>query len=200
MKVLTAAEMQAADRATFEKTKISSLAVMESAARAVLHYIVEYLEAEPSFLVLCGSGNNAGDGYAIARGLQNLGLKHKLISLGKELKGDAKVNADSYSELAEVYDLSELDSSLEEANLVIDCLFGTGFKGKAEGDLESLIKKVNKSSAKVVSVDLPSGLVADSAEVLGEAIKADFTIALQCLKLCHVLFPATEYCGEVRYG
>lgn len=214
MKILTASEMKAADAATFERTGVASLAVMESAGRAVSHYVVDNFELEKFSVinVICGAGNNGGDGYVVARTLHNLGFITAVWSTKKleELKGDALFNARAYLALFEEepplfqhLDKSYLNSKAFEDNcqnsdLIIDCLYGTGFKGELTGVDKLLVEKLNElSGATIVAVDLPSGVEVDTGRVYGEAIRANCTIALQCLKPCHVLYPASEYCGEI---
>lgn len=214
MKILTATEMKAADNATFETTGVSSLAVMESAGRAVAQYVVDNFELEKYAIihVLCGAGNNAGDGYVIARTLYNLGYTASVLSTKpiEELRGDALINARSYQalfckddSLFEVVDKNYINSAqFEDAccncDLIVDCLYGTGFKGELTGVDKLLVEKLKElCESPVIAVDIPSGVEVDSGRVCGEAIKADYTIALQCLKPCHVLYPAAEHCGEV---
>lgn len=213
MKILNAAEMRAVDEGTFETTGVSSLAVMESAGRAVVHHIIEHhdIKRTDHVTIVCGAGNNAGDGYVIARTLSNLGVEVSVISSleVRKLKGDALVNARAFLELYEDPSFYLLDESflksrtfqrlLKDSDLIVDCLYGTGFRGSLEGCQKKLVERINENSpCAVVAVDIPSGVQVDSAEIEGIAIDADETLALQYLKPCHVLYPSSISCGEVR--
>lgn len=203
--------MKAADEATFNKILVPSLAIMESAGRAVLNFILSHCASylNKKILIVVGSGNNGGDGLVLARNLLNFNLKTKVL-LTKEpsfLKAEARDCCDSFlksnGDWEVVKDLTSLEKILKsgEYSLIVDAIFGTGFKGKPEGLIEAVIKLLNKYSKKkeipILAIDLPSGICSDSAVVLGEAISATYTLALQCLKPAHLLYPATEYSGDL---
>ncbi len=211
MKVLTAAEMKAADEGTFNKILVPSRAIMETAGRAVLDFVLTQCapHLNKKILIVAGSGNNGGDGLVLARNLLNFNLKPKVLLLKEPsvLKAEARACCDSYlksnGDWEVVKDLTSLEKVLksEEYSLIVDAIFGTGFKGKTEGLSESVIKLLNKYSKKkqipILAIDLPSGVCSDSAVVLGEAISAKYTLALQCLKPGHLLYPAAEHSGNL---
>ena len=212
MKVLTSGEMGAADRAAFERLAIPSRAVMESAGRVVAQVIVDRFpgEAKRGTLVLCGGGNNGGDGLVTARTLQTLGLPVVVVIFRPkdELAGDVAANAESFvavgGSLIEIegdeWRRAMAPAELGTIGVVVDALYGTGLRGPVRGAAAEVIQLLNDWSADgafpVVSIDVPSGVEADSGKVAGEAVNATVTIALQCLKVGQVLFPGAAYCGE----
>jgi NAD(P)H-hydrate epimerase len=206
--------MRAADAATFKAHGIASLAVMESAGRAVGSYLLaecaELLSAP--VMIVCGSGNNGGDGFVVARMLHCLGVSVELLSLSpiEDLKGDAAANARSYVSVGGsivVLDENCWEEILAEElslrpGIVVDAIYGTGFrtpmKGVARGVVETLNTFAQTNRCLMLSVDIPSGLEADLSVVEGPVLCADVTLALQSLKHAHVHYPSTSYCGEIN--
>lgn len=209
MKILSAEQMRAADQATFTRLNISSRTVMESAGRAVAELVLERFkeQAKKSVLVICGGGNNGGDGYVVARALKNIGLSVTVAAIKPqaELKDDALYNAQAWQnvggETRLITATAELDPLLRSAHVLVDAIYGTGFKAPARGFGKDVIEfcEAQRREFKfpVVAVDLPSGLDADLSNTEGPVLCADVTAALQCLKPAHVCFPATESCGEI---
>ncbi len=169
MKIVTAEEMRAIDRATTEKYGVPSLTLMENAGTAVAEFAQKHFDFNSVFAV-CGKGNNGGDGFVAARKLHEAGKKVSVIVLAKgpdELRGDA---AEMFKKLpvpaswvADEKDFSKPE--LEQAftsDLILDAILGTGFKPPLKGLAEKAIELMNKSDGTVVSVDLPSGIDADS--------------------------------------
>lgn len=213
MKILTAGEMRAADAATYAVLGIPSRAVMESAGREVAAFLLGVLEAPVlrGTVVLCGKGNNGGDGYVVARTLLNHGLLVSVAALTPlaELRGDARSAAEAFQRSGgEVHEWSGEDPQwllavLETCRpgVVVDAILGTGVSGAVREPLAGVLSQLNswseRNEASVVAVDLPSGVDADRGEVAGAAIHADVTVSLQALKPAHVLFPAADLSGEV---
>lgn len=214
MRVLTAAEMKAADQAAFSRLGLPARVVMENAGREVCSFLFNAFgdELPKGTLVLAGTGNNGGDGFVIARTLLNRGLYAEVVLLGPrdKLKDEALENLETF--LKSSGKLSEADENgwrevealqqLREFGLIVDAIYGTGFHGEIKGFAADVIDYLNEeadnASIPVVSVDLPSGVDADQGEVSGPAVLADATVALQCLKPAHLLFPSSSFCGEIH--
>jgi len=204
MKVLTAAEMREADRRTIEMG-IPGIVLMENAGLRVVEFLAERfapLEAQ-HILVLCGKGNNGGDGMVIARQIHTrfprCGLTVVLLADPADLHGDAHQN---YAMLracgCPLYD--EVPPVAEKATLIVDALLGTGIGGAAKGIIEQTIRQINgylRVSAKVVAVDISSGMSSDSAESAGEVVRADYTVTFVAPKLGQVLPPNCDSTGEL---
>jgi len=206
MRVLTSAQMREADRRTIEEIGIPSLVLMENAGRQVVAAIEaihgELLEQQVA--VLCGRGNNGGDGFVVARTLMQRGVGVSVFLLGRvsDVRGDARVNLEVLGRLGltvvEIADSQAWELHFSEVTgcgLIVDAIFGTGLNEPVSGLIESVIADVNASGITVVSIDLPSGLSADSAEPIGASVEADTTVTLGAPKLPLVLPP-----GEMRAG
>src|SRR3954465_279054 len=206
LRVLNSAQMREADRRTIEDIGIPSLVLMENAGRQA----VAAMEAMYSDLldrqvaVLCGRGNNGGDGFVIARTLVQRGVDVAvfLIGSGGDVRGDARVTLEILGRLGltvvEVADSQAWElhfSEVSDCTLIVDAIFGTGVNAPVSGFIESVITDVNTSGIPVVAIDLPSGLSADSAEPIGPSIEAGLTITIAAPKLPLVLPP-----GELRAG
>ncbi len=207
-KVVTAAEMQAIDRLTIEGYGISGLVLMENAglaAAALIHENVSDL-IDKKVVIVCGKGNNGGDGLVIARHLHIDGVQVDILLLAKrkQLQGDARTNADIAFKMGipihEVTEknLSEQNHLFRHCHIIVDALFGTGLTKPAGGLYEKVIKKINSSKKYVVAVDIPSGVDSDSGQLIGPHIQSNITAALALLKRSHLLFPAAECMGEVQ--
>jgi NAD(P)H-hydrate epimerase len=204
MKILTASQMREVDRRTSEVYRIPSLLLMENAGRAV----VDALEREVASLysgpihVFCGKGNNGGDGLVAARYLSLGGARPVVLLFGDPagLRGDARANWEIVSALGlEVHSAASpaLLASLERADTIIDALFGTGLSKPLGPDFAAVVDWINRSRAYVASVDVPSGLFSDSAEIAGPSVRADLTVTFTALKLALVLDPAASRAGKV---
>jgi ADP-dependent NAD(P)H-hydrate dehydratase / NAD(P)H-hydrate epimerase len=202
MKILTAAEMRAVDRRTIE-AGIPGVVLMENAACRVVEFLAERFKPlrEQRILVLCGKGNNGGDGMAIARQIHTrcpfTQLRVELFYDPSELTGDAAAN---YRMLSAAEALRQ-DQMTQPPTLVIDALLGTGVTGPATGRALDGIRKINALAAnrgpRVVAVDIPSGLPSDSGEPAGEFARADFTVTFTAPKPCHVFPPNCDHVGEL---
>ncbi|GAB4432886.1 MAG: NAD(P)H-hydrate dehydratase [bacterium] len=205
MKVVTSAEMKEIEKRAGEMG-ISPILLMENAAIAVTSYILQVCGdiRNKTFAVLCGPGNNGGDGFAVARHLYNKGAVVKvLFFVGKgKLTEETLANYDIVKKmgisLVEVEELSsEVKNIIIHSNFVVDAIFGTGLSRKVSGIFADTISFLNKQKKTVFAVDIPSGINADTGEVMGEAVFAAHTVALGCYKFGHLLFPGRAYCGNV---
>ena len=206
MRVLNAAQMREADKRTIEEIGIPSLVLMENAGRqAVAAMEAMYGDLlERQVGVLCGRGNNGGDGFVVARTLVQRSVDVSVFLLGRvaEVRGDARTNLEILGRLGvTVVEISDSQawelhvSEFSDCTLIVDAIFGTGLNAPVSGLIESVIADVNASGIPVVAIDLPSGLSADSPEPIGPSIEAELTITLAAPKLPLVLPP-----GELRAG
>ena len=201
MKVLTSSEMREVDRLT-EQLGIPGAILMENAG----HRVVEYIAARwPTLskhrvVVLCGKGNNGGDGLVIARQLFTrfrTGSLHVAVT-------DLDVESEPMRMLracgCPVYDA--ITQEMCGATLVVDALLGTGLQGPARGKSLDWIREINTGfpNAKVIAVDVPSGMNSDSGVSEGEMARADVCVTFTALKVCHVLAPNCDHTGEVIVG
>lgn len=191
--VLTTEQMYEADRKTIE-AGTSGDVLMENAGTAVVDEIVSRWTAR-SATVLCGPGNNGGDGFVIARLLRNAGWSVRLGLLGdvEKLTGDAALNAGRWDGAVERLS----PALLVGVDLVIDCLFGAGLARPIDGDVANLVQAVNDSGLPIVAVDVPSGIDGNTGEVRGISIKANVTVTFCRPKPGHYLLPGRILCGQV---
>ena len=191
--LLTAEQMRAAEAAAM-KAGTASAALMESAGAAVAQLAVKGWSKRP-VAVVCGPGNNGGDGFVVSRVLAEAGWPVRVLLAGNQeaLKGDAKLMADLFSGKIEPFSPQGLDG----AGLIVDALFGTGVSRPIEGAAAAAIDAINKAPAPALSVDLPSGVNADTGAVMGTAVRAARTVTFFAKKPGHVLFPGRALCGAV---
>ncbi len=197
MKVLlNSSEMKSCDVSTMMQYGIPSEVLMERAALAVRDAAVKHFHPE-NVLVLCGSGNNGGDGFAAARLLMDLGIRADVLFLGTHARmtKQCQLEEDIFQRCGG--QVLPDDASLSGYDLIIDALFGIGLSREVLGRYADLINAVNRSDTPVLSVDMPSGVSADSGQILGTAIHADLTVTFQFEKLGQKLFPGAERCGKL---
>ncbi len=215
--ILTAELMRRCDTHTINTLGIPSQALMERAARGV----VQYMEANANVffatgnrvLVLCGSGNNGGDGFAAARFLHEgtVGKPREVsVCYCGALTAEGSPDTTKMSvECARQYDYlrnllvpvfspAQVTHSLDHADTVVDALFGIGLDRPITGALADLIDRVNRRRIPVLSVDIPSGVHGDTGEVMGTAVKASATVTMQALKTGHLLYPGADFCGDIK--
>ncbi|MFZ5953379.1 MAG: NAD(P)H-hydrate dehydratase [Candidatus Rifleibacteriota bacterium] len=208
MRLLTSAEMRAADLHAIEKVGIPSLVLMENAGIKTIFTLERILGGlrNRRFCVICGKGNNGGDGLVIARHLANNNLPVYVFLLADpdQLSSDARTNLDilarmnlDFAIIKDDDDINRLRIAMEFSDCIIDCIFGTGFSGEIEGKTAAIIAAMNDSRATKVSVDLPSGLCATTGKVAKAAFYAEYTITLGAPKIGLFILPGKNAAGEV---
>lgn len=196
--VLSVAEMYRADKAAAE-LGVSGVALMENAGRAIAEAVCARHRPCP-VVVLCGPGNNGGDGFVAARHLAAAGWSVRLALLGARdrLSGDAAHHAGLWDGAVEALDESAVPGLLGGAELVIDALFGAGLSRPLEGAARAAVEAVNADALPVAAVDVPSGVSGDSGALVGEvAVRAALTVTFSRRKPGHLLLPGRTLCGEV---
>ncbi|MEA4816738.1 MAG: NAD(P)H-hydrate dehydratase [Lachnospiraceae bacterium] len=201
MKICMASQMRSFDKAAHEKYGIPSILLMENAASALAFECEKETGKNENILIVCGTGNNGGDGFAAARLLSAKGfLVSIFISGSKEkLSGDALVNfkAAGAFNIPIVSDFLLLPGLLNEASVIIDALIGTGFKGELKKNISEIVDLLNKSGKKIISADIPTGVDSDTGWVSEKTVKAYKTVTFGLMKTGLLLYPAAEYCGEI---
>lgn len=191
--LFTVAQMQEADRLTIA-AGTPGLALMERAGRAVARAAEDMAGARARIAVLCGPGNNGGDGFVAARILRDRGHVVTLALLGERarLKGDAAAAAATWSD--DVLAVESID--LSAADLIIDALFGAGLARDIDGAARAAIERIEASGKPVLAVDVPSGIDGDTGAIRGAAIRAGRTVTFFRRKPGHWLQPGRSHCGE----
>lgn len=206
MKLVTASQMQSLDRAAIEKYKIPSLELMERAGAGVAASIGRHFKKGPVVIVL-GKGNNAGDGLVSARHLIEAGYPATLLLLSPwtEFSTDARINWDKLTgkeievhEIVSESDLKKYIKKFEASVCVVDAIFGTGLANFVSGKFKTAIEFINSLMKPVVAVDIPSGLSADTGNVLGAAIRARLTVTFGMPKVGLFTNIGAEYAREVE--
>jgi ADP-dependent NAD(P)H-hydrate dehydratase / NAD(P)H-hydrate epimerase len=206
MLIVTSQEMRELDRLTIEKYRVPSLTLMENAGEAVAEALLARFarQAKAGVLVVCGKGNNGGDGLVVARHLKKKSIPCEVVLLARkeEISPDAAANLRAYlkvkGKLFEGDDaLALLGERLKGKKLIVDAILGTGLKEKVRGLYAEAIARINSSGLPVLAVDIPSGLDGDRGRPLGAAIKAEMTVALGFPKLGEVIYPGVSYVGEL---
>ncbi len=208
MKIAYSSQMRELDRLTIEETGIPAEVLMENAGREVVAVLIDRFPSliNLSVTILCGPGNNGGDGFVIARHLINRGGDCCVFLFGKKENqtGAARIHAEIASnmeipiiEIASETDLELVLETVLKADLIVDSLFGTGLHRPLGSIYSKLIQTVNDSDAAIVSVDLPSGLSSDSCVPIGPTIHADITVTFGLPKPALILYPTAEYAGQV---
>lgn len=192
--LLDVAEMAAADEAAIA-SGIPGFTLMERAGRAVADAVTRRGRPGERVLVLCGPGKNGGDGFVAARLLEARGFKLTLALAGERdrLSGDAALAAAGWRGAI----LPIGDVRPEEHAVIIDALFGAGLNRALEGEVATLVERVNESGRPVIAVDVPSGVSGDTGFASGAAIRADETVTFFRLKPGHLLYPGKALCGVV---
>ena len=207
MKLLTAAEMKEVDRLTTARYGVPSLTLMENAGKGVADFIRARFPnfAKRHIVVICGKGNNGGDGFVTARHLRKMGAKPEVHFFGdpREARGDAATNLKRWKASSGKLQIDKPGKAgapkLTSDSIIVDALLGTGTRGAVEGRLREIIATVNgrEPSCSVVSVDIPSGLHADTGEAQGDAVVADYTITLTAPKPGLFLGAAPRHVGQL---
>src|SRR4030095_7153284 len=208
MRILTAAQMREADRYTIDEIGIPALVRMENAGRQVVAAIESTYESrlDGRVAVLCGRGNNGGDGFVVARTLLQHGIEASVFVVGgvADIHGDARTNLDILGRLGvtvvEIADEQSWElhfSEISQCTLIVDAMFGTGLKNGLSGMLETVVADVNASDIPIVAIALPSGLSSDTPHLVGDCIDASMTVTLAAPKLPLVLPPGEAHAGDV---
>jgi NAD(P)H-hydrate epimerase len=204
---LTRDESRELDRRAIEELGVPGVVLMENAGRGMAELLLA-LGVQGPVAVCCGRGNNGGDGFVIARHLDNAGARVRVLLFAHpdELAGDAAVNyrilAQSAADVKVFADL-ELDEANLRAELgvcawVVDALFGVGLRGPIRAPLDRVVAAVNDAPARVLAVDVPSGLDCDTGRPLGPCVRADHTATVAALKRGFLAPEAREWLGQVH--
>ncbi|MBM4136433.1 MAG: NAD(P)H-hydrate epimerase [Nitrospira sp.] len=203
MKVVTAEEMRNIDRVTIEEYGIPGIVLMERAGLAVATKIKD-LFGRKRIIVISGGGNNGGDGLVVARVLHNerCDVKVFLTARPEDLKGDALFQYNTAIKFGvEIHPFEEFlthhSSLVTHHTIIVDALLGTGLSKNVAGKLSGVISLVNRLNIPVVSVDIPSGISSDNGQIMGAAIKANYTVTFGLPKRGHLLYPGADYTGRL---
>ena len=208
--VMSRDEVRAVDAWAIDEVGVPGVVLMENAGRSCAELIKEKLSGAegPRVCIFCGTGNNGGDGYVIARHLLNSGFEVAVAICGDyyKVKGDARVNLDILERTGLPIELIEpgggdvgerVRALAEGADMVVDGLFGTGLAGQLRGGYKELIESINERDCPILAVDIPSGLDCDTGRPLGAAIRASFTVSFVAAKKGFANPGAEAYTGEV---
>src|SRR6476620_6335270 len=197
--VYDATGMRAADAWAIEKQQVPSLELMEMAGAAVADAARGAARSGPA-RVVCGKGNNGGDGLVAARQLADTGYEVEALLLWPrdELSPDATTNLGRFYVAAVQVGPAEVAAALEGSGVVVDAIFGTGFSGASRAPADAAIDAINGCGAPVVAADIASGVHASTGEVGGTAVDADITVSVHSAKLGHWIAPGKALAGELR--
>ncbi|QPJ63553.1 MAG: NAD(P)H-hydrate dehydratase [Candidatus Nitronauta litoralis] len=206
--IFTAEEMRKADSLTIRDIGIPGIVLMENAGAGIVCAMEKKIDnlKRKKVLVVCGKGNNGGDGFVIARLLLLKGFHVQVVLLGeiKDLAGDARTNAEVARNMkVPLYETGkgnsrELSHAMRHTQIVVDAVFGTGLTRKVEGPAAKVIRQLNTLGKFTVAVDIPSGIDSDTGQLSGPHIQANLTLALGAYKRSHFLFPAAEAMGQLE--
>ncbi|HUU17146.1 MAG TPA: NAD(P)H-hydrate epimerase [Sedimentisphaerales bacterium] len=208
--VMTRDEVRAVDSWAINTIGIPGVILMENAGRSCAELIKDKLKdvAAPKVCIFCGTGNNGGDGYVIARHLLNSGFEVVVVICGNrhKVKGDAKINLDILERLGwpiEQLNLifgnvpAQVKAFAADSDMLVDGLFGTGLGGQLSDEYKQLIETINACNCPILAVDIPSGLDCDSGQPFGAAIRADYTVTFVAVKKGFASGSAAQYTGEI---
>ncbi len=198
------------DAWAINKAGVPGVVLMENAGRGCGEIVIGELKklGGTKACIFCGTGNNGGDGFVIARHLKNAGFEAKIVLCGQssKIKGDAQINykiACKMGILIEELDVAcgdierNIESSAENCDLLVDAIFGTGFSGKLRSGFDRVVNAINSLNKRIVAVDIPSGLDCDTPVAAGTAIKAAITVTFAAAKKGFTNTASLEYTGEV---
>ncbi len=207
MKISSVKEMRNMDRTAIQNYGIIEELLMENAGQAAYFVILKQMGVkDKKFVVLCGTGNNGGDGLVVARKIHSTGGEVRIFILDEEakFKGSAGKNFEMISKLpVEIImikskgALKALKADLSQCHAVVDALFGTGLSRNVEDLYQDVIKLVNKSGKMVFSLDIPSGINGNTGKIMGIAVSSDHTITFGLPKIGNLLYPGYEHCGKL---
>jgi len=195
---LDAEQMRAIDSWAIEERGVPSLELMETAGKAVAEAAAKAAVSARA-AVVCGKGNNGGDGLVAARALAEMGYEVDALLLWPpgELSGDVKANLERFS-AARHASGEEVAQSLAGASVIVDAIFGTGFSGEPRDPAAAAIDAINGADAPVVAADIPSGVDASTGEVAGGAVQAELTVSFHAAKLGHWIAPGKRHSGRLQ--
>ena len=196
--VYNAAQIRALDRFAIDQLGIPSYTLMTRAGEAGLRAMRSYWQATERVVVLCGPGNNGGDGYVLATAALQQRMNVRVVALSdpEKLQGDARRAWQEFRAAGGIATEWQPDL-IEDADVIVDAIFGVGLSRNVEQQIASCIQCVNASSAHVLSLDIPSGLATDTGRILGSAIQAERTVSFLGLKLGFYLGDGPNYTGFV---
>lgn len=194
--ICTAKKARETDANAIQNYHIPSMVLMEHAAMEC----VKLIQCKKKNVILCGPGNNGGDGLAIARLLHQNHIESYIYISSDHLSIDEQIQYDILESLnVEIHsDFNEVLEKITEADIIIDCLFGNGLSRNIEGKYAQLIEAINQSKAYIYAIDVPSGLDATTGNILGTAVQANETIALDCFKEGHFVNQGQKVCGTIH--
>ena len=208
MYLCTAVEMREFDRKTIENIGVPGVVLMETAGRGAVKTAIRILKEYnyKKVSIICGKGNNGGDGYVVARGLLNYDFDITVFVLADEnsIKGDALINLNIIKKLScsikfctSENDVSTLAASLHESDLLVDAILGTGLESEVRDNYKTVISHINSTGKKVLSLDIPSGIHSDNGQILGTAVKAHYTATFGLFKRGLFIQPGAQYSGNI---
>lgn len=204
-KALSIQEIRELDRLAAEEYGMPGLLLMEHAGTGIYEYLRDVCRAKTT-LIVCGKGNNGGDGMVIARHLYNAGEKVALVfaSDPQSISGDAAVQLEMIFRLKIPFCIfseasaAEIETYFQRAEVLIDAMLGSGLSAAVRGPYSGLIEMFNRAQGFKASVDLPSGIHGDTGEVMGAAVRTDLTCTLGAWKKCFLRPGIEEWTGSVR--
>ncbi|QZY55764.1 NAD(P)H-hydrate dehydratase [Crassaminicella profunda] len=208
MKIVNSEQIKQLDHMAMEEFFIPGIILMENAGVAVAHEILKSVKKKENkeVIIVCGLGNNGGDGFVAARHLFNKGIPVKVFIIGNpsDISGDAKINYDIIHKLeidiqilVGVNNLKKFSEIIKTCSIIVDGIFGTGLKREIDGLIGEIIHTINESEKEVISIDIPSGISANNGAVYGTAVKADKTVVLALPKIGNLNYPGADYVGEL---
>ncbi|MEP6926488.1 MAG: NAD(P)H-hydrate dehydratase [Ginsengibacter sp.] len=202
MKIFSASQIKEWDAFTIKNEPVSSIELMERAAKACTSWLLQNFSTNISFKIFCGKGNNGGDGLAIARLLieNKFFVSVYIVETNSAGSDDFQNNLQRLKQLSSEIHIIKTDQlfpEIEREEIIIDALFGTGLNKKPSGIFKGLINYINKADAKTISIDIPSGLFADKTSAKNAIIRARYTLSFQQPKLAFLLADNNSFCGEV---
>ncbi|MBM3501848.1 MAG: NAD(P)H-hydrate epimerase, partial [Armatimonadetes bacterium] len=204
MKLCTAEEMRAIDEAAIQEYGIPGMVLMENAGLQVLAAVEELAGRGSRIRIICGRGNNGGDGLVVARRLHDRGADVQALLLAEAAgpRGDAQASfaiaRRAGVPILEAPSPRVLNRAAEEADLLVDGILGTGTKGAVQGPALVAIKATQRCAGTIIAIDIPSGISGNDGSVLGEAVRADVTVTFALPKIGLYTYPGHAHCGDIR--
>ncbi len=189
------------DRIAIEDFSIDGFSLMKRAAKASYDALLKHFEKAQKILVVCGTGNNGGDGYLVAYYALKDGYDVSVLQMGnpENITGDALSARKTFEKWGGVISSFDINQNLPKSDVIVDAIFGTGLDRDIEGDYATVIESINKNKAQVLALDIPSGLHANSGAVLGCCVEADLSVTFIGLKKGLFTAQARDYCGEIIF-